>query len=46
MNPKTTLSRIIGAIPLAFAFKSRKTAIAAFLLSVAVSWWIITLNFR
>ena len=37
---------LIGAIPLAFAFKSRKTAIAAFLLSVAVSWWIITLNFR
>ena len=37
---------LVGAIPLAFAFKSRKTVIVAFLLSVAVSWWIITLNFR
>ena len=35
---------LVGAIPL--AFKSRKTAFIAFLLSAAVSWWIITLNFR
>ena len=37
---------LVGAVPLAFPFKPRKTALLAFLLSAAFSWWVIVLNFR
>ena len=40
------IGMLVGAIPLAFPFKPRKTALLAFLLSAAFSWWVIVLNFR